>query len=123
MRSTTRNVPASMGPRMLLSKSISAIRVPLCALILLCFLCVAPAQAGLKIYYLRHAEYGGNVVAEWKDKPKDQWPAYVGRGDMFTPKGKEQVQALTQKLLKNYHFDFIAVSPAWRTRNTIAPYL
>ena len=95
----------------------------LCGLILLCFICAAPAQAGLKIYYLRHAEYGGNVVYQWKDKPKSEWPAYVGRGDMFTPKGKEQVQALTQKLLKNYHFDFIAVSPTWRTKNTIAPYL
>jgi broad specificity phosphatase PhoE len=93
------------------------------ALILLSFLDAAPACAGLKIYYVRHAEYGGNVVKEWKDKPKSQWPAYVGRGDMFTPKGREQVQALTQKLLKNYHFDFIAVSPAWRTKNTIAPYL
>ncbi len=93
------------------------------ALMLLCSGCAGRAQAGLKIYYVRHAEYGGNVVDQWKDKPKDQWPAYVGRGDMFTPKGRDQVQALTEKLLKNNHFDFIAVSPAWRTKNTIAPYL
>jgi len=92
------------------------------AIILLCFAYGAPARAGLKIFYLRHAEYGGNVVDQWKDKPKDQWPPYVGRGDMFTPKGKAQIEALTQRL-KKYHFDFIAVSPAWRTRNTIAPYL
>jgi broad specificity phosphatase PhoE len=93
------------------------------ALILLCIVYGAPAQAGLKIYFVRHAEYGGNVVDQWKDKPKDQWPVYVGRADMFTPMGQAQVQALTTKLLKDYHFDFIAVSPAWRTRNTIAPYL
>jgi len=93
------------------------------ALILVCLGYGATAQAGLKIYYLRHAEYGGNVVYLWKDKPKKDWPVYVGRGDMFTPKGKEQIAALTKKLLKNNHFDFVAVSPAWRTRNTIAPYL
>lgn len=94
-----------------------------CAIILLWIGLSASAQAGLKIYYVRHAEYGGNVVKQWEGKPRSEWPAYVGRGDMFTPKGKEQVAALTEKLLKNYHFDFIAVSPAWRTRNTIAPYL
>ena len=108
---------------MSVSKSRSAVSLLLRAMILLCFVFGGRAQAGLKIYYLRHAEYGGNVVDQWKDKPKDQWPPYVGRGDMFTPKGKAQIEALTQKLLKNDHFDFIAVSPAWRTKNTIAPYL
>jgi broad specificity phosphatase PhoE len=98
-------------------------RALLWALILLCLVFCTRAHAGLTIYYLRHAEYGGNVVDQWKDKPKDQWPDYVGKLDVFTPNGKEQVQALTRKLLKNYHFDFIAVSPAWRTKNTIAPYL
>lgn len=101
----------------------SAARVLSRTLILVCVACTVPAHAGLKVYYVRHAEYGGNVVDQWKDKPRDQWPAYVGRGDMFTPKGKEQVRALTEKLLKNNHFDFIAVSPAWRTRSTITPYL
>jgi broad specificity phosphatase PhoE len=123
MKEITRTEAAPVGLRILLSKSPSAAGLLVWALILLCLGFCAPAQAGLKIYYLRHAEYGANVVDQWKDKPKDQWPAYVGKADAFTPKGKEQVAALTKKLLKNYHFDFIAVSPTWRTRNTIAPYL
>lgn len=80
------------------------------------------AQAGLKVYYLRHAEGGHNVVKEWKDKPKDQWPAYVGNAGMFTPKGEAQILKVAEKL-KPYHFELIAVSPIWRTRNTILPYL
>jgi len=80
------------------------------------------SKAGLKIYYLRHAEGGHNVVGEWKDVPKDQWPAYVGNPNVFTPKGKTQVVTATEKL-KKYHFDFIAVSPSWRSRHTILPYL
>jgi broad specificity phosphatase PhoE len=123
IKETTGTEAAWVRPRVLPSRSPFAVSLLLRVIILLCFVYTVPAQAGLKIYYLRHAEYGGNVVNQWKDKPKDEWPAYVGRGDMFTPKGKEQVAALTKKLLKNYHFDFIAVSPAWRTRNTIAPYL
>jgi broad specificity phosphatase PhoE len=123
MKETTRIQAPPVALRIPLSKRASAAGLLFWALALLCLGYGVPAHAGLKIYYLRHAEYGGNVVDQWKDKPKEQWPAYVGRGDMFTPKGKEQVEALTQKLLKDYHFDFIAVSPAWRTRNTIAPYL
>jgi broad specificity phosphatase PhoE len=80
------------------------------------------AQSGLKIYYVRHGESGYNVVKEWKDKPEDQWPSYVGNPDIFTPKGESQVAELTQKL-KGMKFDFIAASPKWRTRNTILPYL
>jgi broad specificity phosphatase PhoE len=80
------------------------------------------AEAGLKIYFIRHAEAGHNVVKEWKGKPKDQWPAYVGNPDMFSPKGEKQVTKATDKL-KQYHFDFIAVSPIWRTRHTVLPYL
>ena len=83
---------------------------------------VAPSEAGLKIYYLRHAEGGHNVVKEWAKVPKEQRPDYVGNGNVFTPKGKEQVVAATAKLQK-YHFDFIGVSSMWRTRNTVLPYL
>ena len=72
------------------------------------------AQAGLKVYFIRHAEAGHNVVKEWKEKPKADWPAYVGNPDMFTPQGETQVVKATEKL-KQYHFDFIAVSPYWRT--------
>lgn len=82
------------------------------------------ANAGLKIYYIRHAEGGHNVKKEWQAKgiPESEWPAYVGNQDMFTPKGKTEVVAATEKL-KQYKFDFIATSPLWRTRNTIIPYL
>jgi len=96
-------------------------------LISLFFLCVAstiPAQAGLKIFYIRHAEGGHNVKQEWEEKkiPKAEWPAYVGDGDMFTPLGEKQVVLATEKL-RNYRFDFIATSPLWRAKNTIRPYL
>jgi broad specificity phosphatase PhoE len=79
-------------------------------------------EAGLKIYYIRHAEGGHNVVKEWAKVPKAQRPAYVGNGNVFTPKGETQAVAAVEKLQK-YHFDFIGVSSMWRTRNTILPYL
>lgn len=80
------------------------------------------AQQGLRVYFVRHAEAGHNVVKEWKDKPKSEWPAYVGNANMFTPKGERQAQALPEKL-KGIQFDLIAVCPYWRTRHTILPYL
>jgi len=80
------------------------------------------AQAGLKIYFIRHAEYGHNVVAEWRNVPRDQWPAYVGNGNLITPKGEAQLGPATEKL-KQHHYDFIAVSPYLRTRHTVLPYL
>jgi broad specificity phosphatase PhoE len=82
------------------------------------------AEAGLKIYYIRHAEGGHNVKKAWeaKDVPKSEWPSYVGNPDVFTPKGEQEVIAATEKL-KAYQFDFIASSPIWRARNTILPYL
>lgn len=87
---------------------------------LFCFL--NQAEAGMKIYFIRHAEAGHNIVKEWKDIPENLWPAYVGNSNMLTPKGEVQINYVPQKLEK-YHFDFIAVSPAWRTRQTILPYL
>jgi len=82
------------------------------------------ADAGLKIYYMRHAQSGKNVEKVWekKDVPKSEWPAYVGNPGVFTPAGERQVVAATEKL-KAYSFDFIASSPLWRARNTILPYL
>ena len=90
---------------------------------IVCFLSFCrEAEAGFKIYYIRHGQAGHNVVRDWQWIPKDQWPAYVGNENMFTPKGETQVAAVPDKLAK-YHFDFIAVSPMWRTRNTVLPYL
>jgi len=82
------------------------------------------AEAGLKIYYIRHAEAGHNVKKDWEEKgvPESEWPDYVGDSRMFTPKGKEQLAKATKKL-KGIDFDFIAASPMWRTRNTILPFL
>ena len=82
----------------------------------------ARAQEPTRVYYVRHAEGGHNIVSEWKNIPKDQWPPYVGNENMFTPKGEQQVAALT-KALQGMKFDFIATSPIWRARNTILPYL
>ena len=81
-------------------------------------------SAGLKIYYIRHAEGGHNVKADWEKRgvPKSEWPSYVGNHDMFTPKGEGELLTATEKL-QNYQFDFIATSPIWRARNTIIPYL
>lgn len=82
------------------------------------------ATAGLKIYYMRHAEGGHNVKKAWEVKgvSQSEWPSYVGNPDVFTPKGLEEVASATKKLQK-YSFDFVATSPMWRARNTIAPYL
>ena len=82
----------------------------------------ALAQEPTRVYYVRHGEGGHNVVSEWKSIPKDQWPPYVGNENMFTPKGEQQVAALTKEL-QGMKFDFIATSPIWRARNTILPYL
>ncbi len=83
---------------------------------------VSTSTAGLKIYYIRHAEGGHNVKKEYANLPKETWPDYVGNGDVFTPKGRMQAIAAVDKLDK-YHFDFIGVSSMWRTRNTVLPYL
>ncbi len=42
------------------------------------------ANAGLKIYYIRHAEGGHNLKKAWKVKgiPKSEWPAYVGNASV-----------------------------------------
>jgi len=81
-------------------------------------------QAALTIYYLRHGEAGHNVVKQFVQSgtPTNQWPAYVGNPNMFTPTGAVQVRGVAAKLLP-YKFDLIAVSPLWRTRHTILPYL
>ncbi len=89
------------------------------------WLCLAgPAQAHLTIYYLRHAQGGHNVYNKFVKSgiPTNQWPAWVGNCNAFTPDGEAQVRIVTTNLLA-YHFDFIAVSPTWRTRQTILPFL
>lgn len=82
------------------------------------------SDAQLTVFYLRHAEGGHNVVEEFTKAgiPNNEWPAYVGNENAFSPKGEAQAQA-TATNLQAYRFDFIAVSPKWRTRHTILPYL
>ncbi len=92
---------------------------------LVLWLCGAlTAHAALTIYYLRHAEGGHNATADFVHRgvPTNAWPAWVGNPNVFTPTGLAQVNALSTYLLP-YKFDFIAVSPLWRTRHTILPYL
>ncbi len=92
---------------------------------LIAWLSVAGAtHAALTIYYLRHGEAGHNVVKQFLQSgtPTNQWPAYVGNPNMFTPTGEVQVRGVASNLLP-YKFDFIAVSPLWRTRHTILPFL
>lgn len=76
----------------------------------------------LRIYYIRHAEGGHNVKKEWSIYPESEWPSYVGNHSAFTPKGIMQQSRVSRKL-NRFHFDYVAVSPAWRCKNTILPYL
>ena len=76
----------------------------------------------LRIYYIRHAEGGHNVKKEWSIYPESEWPSYVGNHSAFTPKGIMQQSRVPNKL-NRFHFDFVAVSPAWRCKNTLLPYL
>lgn len=92
-----------------------------CLLVLSVGLCL-PCQAGLKVYYLRHAQSGENVSEEWSSIPTDKRPAYVGNAAAFSPLGEQQAADVPNKLAP-YKFDFIAVSPLWRARHTILPYL
>ena len=79
-------------------------------------------KSKLRIYYIRHAEGGHNVKKEWGIYPESEWPSYVGNHRAFTPKGIMQQSRVSNKL-KRFHFDFVAVSPAWRCKNTVLPYL
>ena len=76
----------------------------------------------LRIYYIRHAEGGHNVKKEWSIYPESEWPSYVGNHSAFTPKGIMQQSRVSRKL-NRFRFDYVAVSPAWRCKNTILPYL
>lgn len=94
----------------------------LCRLLFLSVCLQVPCQAGLKVYYLRHAQSGSNAKNEWKHVPVEKRPAFVGNADAFSPLGAEQAAAVPKQLAA-YRFDFIAVSPKWRTRQTILSYL
>jgi broad specificity phosphatase PhoE len=86
---------------------------------------VGLAGAELEVWYLRHAEAGHNVAADYRARgvPTNAWPAWVGNPEAFTPEGQDQAVALVTGLPPAGYFDLIAVSPLWRTRQTILPYL
>lgn len=72
----------------------------------------AQAEGTTKIYLIRHAETVGNSTGNYTPVTEAQ----------FSPRGWEQVAAVP-KILAPYTYDYIAVSPTWRTRQTILPYL
>lgn len=84
--------------------------------------CAFSASAGLKVYYLRHAQSGANVERDWQNVLWLLRPSYVGDAGAFSPLGEAQAAAVAKKLAE-YQFDFIAVSPTWRTRQTILGFL
>lgn len=95
--------------------------------IALALLATWTASAEITVYYLRHGQGGHNIDADYvrKNVPKFEWTNWmdrVGNAHVFTPKGEAQVQALVSEL-RPFRFDFIAVSPKWRARNTILPFL
>ncbi|MDX2431171.1 MAG: histidine phosphatase family protein [Bacteroides sp.] len=93
-------------------------------LVVILLLGVSESSAQMKIYYIRHAQGGHNVRADWQEReiPESLWPSWVGDHNQFTPRGKHEVIATIDRLQK-YSFDFIASSNAWRARNTLIPYL
>lgn len=83
----------------------------LCALCVLCGSLPVPSFA-LEVFLVRHGETVGNVTGDYSDINQRT----------FSPKGLQQIQDLVGKL-ENLSFDAILVSPAWRTQQTILPYL
>ncbi len=72
----------------------------------------ALAEAGTSIFFIRHGETMGNVTGDYSEKNQAT----------FSPRGEQQV-ALVPEVLSPYAYDYIAVSPTWRTKQTILPYL
>lgn len=78
---------------------------------LLLALALTPVTTDLT--FVRHGETLANATGKYNSKTIDT----------FSPKGEQQVKALTQKLLKEKRYDVILVSPSPRALKTIAPYL
>ncbi len=104
---------------MMIPRTLSSLLLTILALQ---FLADSADADGLKIYYMRHAEAGHNVDEEWEVISKKKWPSFVGDSQQFTPKGETQRHEAIQTL-ERIDLDFVAVSPMWRARHTILPYL
>ncbi len=85
---------------------------------------VSSYAGAIQVYYVRHAQAGHNVASELRQAgvPTNEWPAYANNENAFSPKGEEQARSLAEAW-QGQRFDLIAVSPKWRTRHTILPYL
>ena len=67
---------------------------------------------GLQIYFVRHAETVGNVTGLKNTL----------NNSTFTETGKQQIDVLTEQL-KTLNIDQVIVSPTYRTRHTVLPFL
>jgi broad specificity phosphatase PhoE len=74
---------------------------------------VAAAITVRPFYFVRHGETLANATGHYS----------AATVDTFSPKGRQEVRALTGELLKMPRFDMILVSPSPRAIQTIAPYL
>lgn len=72
----------------------------------------AEEYKGLDLYFVRHAETIANVTGDYSEKNQKT----------FSDKGTEQIRQLSRGL-RQYKFDHICVSPKYRARKTIEPYL
>jgi len=77
---------------------------------------------GLNVYYLRHGEMMGNIASRYEKMKPEERPPNWNSYSVFSELGVQQVSNIV-KTLKGYHFDVIVVSPTWRTKQTILPYL
>lgn len=83
-----------------------------CANVYGIFADAAIKNKGLDIYYVRHAESVGNRTGDYSGDNQR----------LFTPEGEKARKTLVEALAP-YHFDHILVSPLYRARQTILPYL
>lgn len=70
------------------------------------------SAVAVDIYITRHAETMGNVTGDYSEQNQRT----------FSPQGLQQIARITEKLAP-YRFDHILVSPTYRARQTILPYL
>ncbi|MBN1268054.1 MAG: histidine phosphatase family protein [Kiritimatiellae bacterium] len=91
-------------------KTLKSLKPVLLAILPVCLLCTE--ARGLEVYLVRHAETMGNVTGNYSEENQCT----------FSPRGLQQIRDLPAKI-GDLRFDHILVSPAWRTQQTILPYL
>lgn len=73
---------------------------------------IEETKSVLDIFFIRHAETIGNATGDYSNN----------KGETLTEKGHRETFELIKKLDKN-SYNYILVSPSYRTRMTIQPYL